>query len=355
MNLNPEEFLSEVSSIEGLADDLQRLKRELAHHGGTTSDAAREDSYPKLVFLGTGSCIPNKTRNVSSILVYTHPDSCVLLDCGEGTYGQIVRFYGKERAQKTLLDLKAIFISHLHADHHIGLIGLLQAKIRACGEEKLRPLKLFAPEQIQSYLAFYHTRIEAIKHSYTLVHNLSLCQGEEERKTKYLSCGLLDISTCLVPHCKHAFAVALTVDDAQQTKITYSGDCLPSRALVELGMHSHVLVHEATMEDELEEEAQLKMHSTVTQAIRQGQAMRAKYTLLTHFSQRYAKLPRMDYDPEQRVGIAFDNMAVTLPQLEQIHLLYPTLKLLFSEDCEEMEQKAIKRMNKRLRLNDSVS
>lgn len=351
VNLNPEEFLSEVSSIEGFAEDVHRLKKEFSMGMGKEIVDA---SYPKLIFLGTGSCIPNKTRNVSSILVYTHPNACVLLDCGEGTYGQIVRFYGKERAHKVIRDLKGIFISHLHADHHIGLIGLLRGRIQ---EEqisgKLPPVKLFAPQQIQSYLTFYHIRIEPIKHTYTLVRNLSLC-ADPERVSKYECCGLLDISTCLVPHCKHAFAVAITLDDAEQTKITYSGDCLPSQALVELGMNSHVLIHEATIEDELEDEAKLKMHSTVSQAISQGERMHAKYTILTHFSQRYAKLPRMEYEPQKKVGIAFDNMMVTLPELDKVNLLYPTLKLLFSEECDEMEQKAIKRMNKRLRLNDPI-
>lgn len=279
------------------------------------------------------------------------------MDCGEGSYGQIVRFYGKDRAKQVIRDLKAIFISHLHADHHIGLIGLLQARIKVCeeGKQNLLPIKLFAPEQIQSYLSFYHYRIEPVKQSYTLVRNSTLQQQDtdDQKRNTYPECGLLDIRTCLVPHCKHAFAVAITVDNEQQTKVTYSGDCLPSKALVELGKHSHILVHEATMEDELEDEAQLKMHSTVSQAIRQGDLMQAKYTILTHFSQRYAKLPRMDYDPAKKVGIAFDNMQVTMAELEKVHLLYPTLKLLFSEDCEEMEQKAIKRMNKRLRLNDS--
>lgn len=357
VKLNPDEFLSEIGSVEGLADDLQKLKQQLLGKQQTTAEE-EDKSYPKLVFLGTGSCIPNKTRNVSSILVYTTPESCVLLDCGEGTYGQILRFYGKDKAKKVLSDLKAIFISHLHADHHIGLIGLLRQRIRAFEEQQMtvQPLKLFAPEQIQSYLSFYHYRIEPIRHSFVLVRNQMLGHDQPNEKNKrYSCCGLLDITTCLVPHCKHAFAVAITVDNEEKTKITYSGDCLPSEALVELGMNSHVLIHEATMEDELEDEAKLKMHSTISQAIRQGELMGAKHTILTHFSQRYAKLPRMEYTPDKQVGIAFDNMAVTMGELKTLNLLYPTLKLMFSEDCEEMEQKAIKRMNKRLRLNDGAS
>lgn len=103
------------------------------------------------------------------------------------------------------------------------------------------------------------------------------------------------------------------------------------------------------MEDELAHQARIKMHSTVSQAIEQGQRMNARYTILTHFSQRYAKLPRIEMALAQNVGIAFDNMEVTETDLRHMHLLYPTLKLLFSEHCEEMEQKAIKRAFKEQR------
>lgn len=50
-------------------------------------------------------------------------ESCVLLDVGEGTLGQIYRFYG-DNADDVLQNLKAVYISHLHADHHIGMFQL---------------------------------------------------------------------------------------------------------------------------------------------------------------------------------------------------------------------------------------
>lgn len=107
------------------------------------------------------------------------------------------------------------------------------------------------------------------------------------------------------------------------------------------------------MEDELVQQARVKMHSTVSQAIEQGRRMNARYTVLTHFSQRYAKLPRIEMALAQNVGIAFDNMEVTETDLRHMHLLYPTLKSLFAEHCEEMEQKAIKRAFKAERANQS--
>lgn len=76
-------------------------------------------------------------------------------------------------------------------------------------------------------------------------------------------------------------------------------------------MNSDLLIHEATMEDELSQEAVIKMHSTTSQAIDIGHRMQAKYILLTHFSQRYAKLPRFNDNFTENVGIAFDNMTVS--------------------------------------------
>lgn len=64
------------------------------------------------------------------------------------------------------------------------------------------------------------------------------------------------------------------------------------------------------MEDELAHEAVIKMHSTTSQAIDIGKRMNAKHILLTHFSQRYAKLPRFNDNFGENVGIAFDNMQV---------------------------------------------
>lgn len=63
------------------------------------------------------------------------------------------------------------------------------------------------------------------------------------------------------------------------------------------------------MEDDLKEDAKAKRHSTTSEAIDIGNQMNAKYIILTHFSQRYAKVPLLDVVPEN-VIIAFDNMVV---------------------------------------------
>ncbi|XP_016969832.2 ribonuclease Z, mitochondrial [Drosophila rhopaloa] len=347
--LTPEEYVKETHAVPGFTELLAKFKEDYSFPINSA------DSYPKIIFLGTGSCIPNKTRNVSSILIKTAIDAYVLLDCGEGTYGQIVRLYGSDQGKHVLRQLKAIYVSHLHADHHIGLIGLLRDRRQL--EPKAEPLILLAPRQIEPWLEFYNREIETIDDAYTLVANGELMAGPLTGE-KVEPLGITAISTCLVRHCPNSFGISLTLaakHKNENVKITYSGDTMPCQDLIDLGRDSTVLIHEATMEDELEEEARLKTHSTVSQAIQQGRNMDARHTILTHFSQRYAKCPRLPSDEDmQRVAIAFDNMEVTLDDLEHYHKLYPALLAMYAEYTEELEQRAVKRELKQERKRKLV-
>lgn len=68
--MNPAEYIAETKAFPGFVDSLDDLHSQLATNYDNQILARGED-YPKIVFLGTGSCIPNKTRNVSSVLVHT--------------------------------------------------------------------------------------------------------------------------------------------------------------------------------------------------------------------------------------------------------------------------------------------
>lgn len=118
------------------------------------------------------------------------------------------------------------------------------------------------------------------------------------------------IYTVPVRHCPNAFGVRFNHQNGWS--ITYSGDTMPSDQLAVLGQSCNLLIHEATMEDDLMNEAIFKMHSTTSQAIMIGQKMKAKHVMLTHFSQRYAKLPRFNENFASNIGIAFDNMYVSI-------------------------------------------
>ena len=104
--------------------------------------------------------------------------------------------------------------------------------------------------------------------------------------------GLTNFAATNVLHCHGAKAVSLTFPTG--FKFSYSGDCRPSNAFAEIGHGSTVLLHEATFDDELSGDAKAKRHSTISEAIGVGIAMRAPRVMLTHFSQRYQKIPNMD-------------------------------------------------------------
>jgi ribonuclease Z len=120
--------------------------------------------------------------------------------------------------------------------------------------------------------------------------------------------GIRSIQAVHVQHCHGAKAVAITFpfppssndaeSGAEKTrkpfKLAYSGDCRPSAKFAAIGRGSTVLIHEATFEDELVGEARAKKHSTVKEALGVGSLMQAKAVVLTHFSQRYQKIPVLD-------------------------------------------------------------
>lgn len=79
--------------------------------------------------LGTGSAIPSKYRNVSSTHLAIPSLGGILLDAGEGTLGQLRRRFG-EGLKSILEELKMVFVSHMHADHHLGMNAVLEERFR---------------------------------------------------------------------------------------------------------------------------------------------------------------------------------------------------------------------------------
>ncbi|XP_045476586.1 ribonuclease Z, mitochondrial isoform X2 [Harmonia axyridis] len=356
LKLKPKEYREETLALDGVPAALQDLNVRIQ----SCRDDIVPKEYPRVLFLGTGSCIPNKTRNTSGILLESGKDQNILMDCGEGTYGQLVRFYGRSKCDEVLANIDAIYVSHIHADHHIGIIGVLQgrkAALRNLNREH-KPLKLLAPVQLYPWLSFYDRYFEEIKTEFEFISNSQLLQtGYELNRDTYdeliETLNLENIKTCMVKHCPNAFGVAFTLADG--FKLTYSGDTMPCEELVLLGLGSDLLIHEATMEDDLEHEAKIKQHSTTTQAIMVGKRMEAKNILLTHFSQRYAKLPIFNENFAENVGIAFDNMQVKMDDLRLLPYFNPVLKTMFLEHYDEMELKAVKRQLRLDKMNEMLN
>jgi ribonuclease Z len=163
---HPETVMEEtyVNSPE-LPELITAFKAKAEEVAKTRSVAERNKEFPRVLLLGTGSMIPNKTRNVSANLTHFSPTSCGLLDCGEGTLGQIIRFYGRDGADEVLKKLKVIFISHLHADHHLGLLNILNRRRKITDDKVI----LVAPQQINVWLTFYNNNIDDMSSTYELV------------------------------------------------------------------------------------------------------------------------------------------------------------------------------------------
>lgn len=88
------------------------------------SDIPNRDA--EIITLGTGSALPSKYRNVSATLARVPGYGNYLFDCGENTLGQLRRVFGNDLPE-ILRDLKGIWISHLHADHHLGTASVIRA------------------------------------------------------------------------------------------------------------------------------------------------------------------------------------------------------------------------------------
>jgi ribonuclease Z len=153
------------------------------------------------------------------------------------------------------------------------------------------------------------------------------------------SMNLQSFETCYVQHCPQAYGVAITHKSGW--KIVYSGDCRPSGDLVEIGRDATVCIHEATVAETQPQEALDKMHSTTGEAIMIGKRMGAKYILLTHFSQKWSKIPEFVLEWEKHkeqvekygnVGIAFDHMAVKVGEMWKLPLFYSAFEVMYGEE-----------------------
>jgi len=320
-----------------------------------------EGSYPKTTFLGTGSAVPSKYRCVSAILVESRPNNFILMDCGEGTVQQLLRKFGVEKGREVLRNLKAVYVSHMHADHHLGFINVARARQRAFQAVDTPPTKLYvmAPSRMAEYLMMYHCRFESFLQDLVQIKNEHLLPfpykwdtpEEDITQTIYpkvltemnLDCGLKSILTCRAVHCPSSFHVAMTFENGEDKgyKIVYTGDTRPHDDLITFGktwQKTDLLIHEATAEHHMLEDCMAKKHSTFTEAIRNGLKMEAGFTMLTHFSQRYSKLPILDEMEglEDKVGVASDFMTVCPATYRSVLKSFPAIKAIYPDDYDLM-------------------
>eukprot|EP00736_Rhodelphis_marinus_P008172 Rmarinus@m.29569 len=352
----------------------------------------------ELVFLGTGAAMPSKYRNVTSQYLRIRGKGGLLMDAGENVYGQLVARFGSQShaggnatypgIEEILREMRCVWISHMHADHHLGLVRLLHkrselsARLRKGGSDPVPPLLIIGPERLRDWLRHWknHCHFE-----YNLLPNVmfeseaardsasvdddelapaefdgnkststesSVMEdgldgewGTESASATY-SCtslpaalvdlGLNHFETVPVIHCRNAYG--LVFSSTQGWKFVFSGDTRPCPALVRAGKGALVCVHEATFEDGLQDEAIAKDHATTGEAVQSGAEMGAYRTILTHFSQRYPKIPKIDDSYSSSTAIAFDWLTVDFARdLRRLPSLLPAISRLFPDEFEEGE------------------
>jgi ribonuclease Z len=328
------------------------LVRELLPNSVRSSDGGAE-----VIFTGTGSAIPCKHRNVSGIHLQMTNRNGMLLDVGEGTIGQLARAKQHETLEDILRRIRAVWISHPHADHHLGILRLLSDRNQHHGGTD-KPLILIAPSQLRDFLSEYETVDPHVFGSYVFLD----CNAVSKRSTsggkswaeEEILCrlkdelGITDIVSTPVQHCAHSYAV--TLHGTSFGTVAYSGDCRPSRKFAEDALGADLLIHEATFTDGMEAEAALKRHSTVGEALHVATLMNAKSVILTHFSQRFPKIPPVSNNIGQEpltttpVIFAFDYMRLTPQNLVAASMITPALRLLYPqestmEDTDEVDMK----------------
>ncbi|KTW31767.1 uncharacterized protein T551_01028 [Pneumocystis jirovecii RU7] len=306
-------------------------------------------SNVRVITLGTGSAFPSHYRNVSSTLLRIPGYGSVMLDAGEGTLGQLSRQFGLG-LNAFLEDLKWIYISHLHADHHLGTVRVLKEWNRV-NHGNDRVIYISAPwkyfyflQEFSNIEDFGWKRIKVILNEDVCedanlkkgILGLHTCSTNINDLLKDLS--LLSFSTVSAIHCPWSFSMQITHKDGW--KVAYSGDTRPNENFIKLGMNSTLLIHEATLDDDKLQEAIKKKHSTTSEAIDIGKKMNAGFTLLTHFSQRYPKIPNFimnDNCNKNKLGIAFDGMEVKFSDFWKLPYYSNALKVLYADEFNEKE------------------
>lgn len=322
--------------------------------------AADRASAPSLLFLGTGAAVPSKYRNVSCILLTTG-GGCALLDCGEGSLGQLERRLGAAGCAAALATLRLAWVSHIHADHHLGLLALLKARRGALLEAgaQLTPLPVVGPPPLRRCLEA-HDALEPLCHVFldaaeTVAHRqaahvvAAAAGGGGGFPTAWppfaaalAQLRLRSLHSQPVVHCAHAYAAVVEGGPrgADGWKVVYSGDTRPCPQLATAARGATLLVHEATFEDALDAEAVAKRHSTTRDAVAAGTAAGAYRTLLTHFSQRYPKIPIISDAHGDSTAIAFDGLQLSLADLPHLPALLPALRALFPPDAADPDDDA---------------
>jgi ribonuclease Z len=293
-----------------------------------------------LFFAGTAGSMPTAARGLPAILVRAGGDQ-LLFDCGEGTQQQLLRSIG-------LPDIDAVFVTHLHLDHWLGLIGMVKTfDLRG----RTVPLTIHGPPGLRDLFATlapvigrtsYPLRLEELEpHAevsfggYVVaafpVEHRARAYGyallEDERPGRFDAEAAIRLGVMPGPdfgRLQRGEAVGEVTPDRvmgearRGRRVVISGDTAPCQAVEVYAHGADVLVHEATFMEDERARARQTAHSTARQAAELARDADVRLLALTHLSTRY--FPR-DVRQEARAAFAqtvvprdFDTIAVPFPE-----------------------------------------
>jgi ribonuclease Z len=298
-----------------------------------------------LVFLGTAGSAPTARRAPSATLIRRGGER-LLIDCGEGTQRQLLR------SDAGLVDLDAIFLTHLHADHYLGLPGLLKTySLRG----RDAPLVLHGPRGTASLMGALRRIFGTLTYPFEIIE---LSAGETLQRDGY-SLHMFDVD-----HGVEAVGYALVEDERpgrfdpdvadrlgveprargllqrgeevaladgsvvrpddvlgearRGRKLVLTGDTASCTSVVEAAEGADVLVHEATFAVVDRERARETRHSTAADAALAACAAKVGLLVLTHISGRYAGRELLaeaqEIFPDTIVPRDFDLLTLPFPE-----------------------------------------
>lgn len=321
----------EMGQLQGLMEPLKFEDAQAYSEKKVIAIGPQPIAEPEIVTLGTGASAPSKYRNVSSTLLRMPSGEATMFDCGEGTWGTLGRLYGPEGARDILRELKVLYISHMHADHHLGTLMLIQQWLSTNMNGNL---VLLGPRALSLFLGDWAREIDLKRIQFVDLETVVVGQGylgkagDSQRSRAHAELGFL-VESCRAIHCPYSYNVAITFDDGS-FKVAYSGDTRPNPFFAKVGQSCDLLIHEATHGDDLQEDAVAKRHSTISEALEIASQMNARNVVLTHISQRYPRLPELPSTFSSCFG--FDCMRSMLSEINDLRMAVPRIRELVAED-----------------------
>lgn len=310
-----------------------------------------------VTFLGTSAARPTVERNVSALAIHREGET-LLFECGEGTQRQMMR-YGVSFA------LSEIFFTHFHADHFLGVIGL----IRTLGlQGRPEPLFLYGPKGAKRVLSTAMTLgVERVPFPIEITEvragDTVRREGGSGKRDGYDICafptehgGGPSLGYILKEHVRRgrfdverakaagipegplwgklANGERIELADGRQLTadgfvgptrpgrlVAFTGDTRPCAATVDAAQGADLLIHEATFGEEERDRARDTGHTTAKEAAQVALAAKAKRLVLSHVSARYSisadELVREAREVFPNTSVAKDGLEVDVPFAEQ--------------------------------------